>query len=1681
MRNLAIRYLFILMLVTLGRLSVQSQMVVGEDTLVGNEWIHYGQEYFKFTIDADGIYRIPFSVLEANGLAGKTGNEFRLYSMGEQVPIYVSTPGIIGSDDYIEFYGYKNRGDLDRFLFRHPDKDMLHPTYSMYSDQRPYYLTTASDDAPLRVLSLPDMIGDTPDPYYLHTESIEYNAVANDPYYPISGGGAISYSSYRHSEGFGKASESNPSVQIPSGDRASGGPDAQLHIRLSSTNYGSHKLIVNFNGQVLDTLFASEETDLLIKDTVFTLSASLLQDNNQLTFTSINAQSRISLVSIELTYPRVPKMNGASESILTLSPGAGDHYILLENFLHQDIPPVVYSTDGKTRMIASINPEHIVHWVWPSGDSTTTLRIVNPALSIHTITSVERKVFTDFSEDDTEYVVITHPALMETGTGSAYIQYRISPEGGGYRAKAYSILDLYEQFGYGIEKHPQCVRNFVEFMHRRWPSAKMIFIIGRGIEYHRSRTNNGTWESLFYVPTFGRPGADNLLAATLWDLVPRYPIGRLAITDPQSITDYLNKVKAHDLSRYAGQTLEDKQWIKNVMHIGGGKTSSEQSEFESTLKSLGEELASSGYGADIHFFQKRSTQTVGETESAQVLDLLHEGCGIINYLGHSATSTFEYNINDPSEWNNKDRYPIFSAMGCSAGQIHGITLSLSDNYVRIVDEGVVAFISGSGSQFASALTTWARPWYDYFGNLDYGCTLGESILFGLKAVSNYVNVDLDGSNSYRYLLEQQTFQGDPALQLHPLPGPDYIVDPQSVVFAPAHLETKQDSFDLTFSALNIGRNLHQKVPFSVSIRLPDGNEILLGLDTLRADSFRNPVTIHLPLLTGGKSGAFRLLISLDPSNVLEELAAPDAEANNQLVDNLGVEGIPFFVVDNLMKAVYPPDFSIVTTTQPEMVACGTNAFNAAQDIAFELDTTALFNSPSKVHETFYDHVATAKWAPPIQWIPDQVYYWRVSPDSLSPEQGYLWDRRSFIYKPGTSPGWNQSDFHQLTDNTLNQLLADSTHRTFTFGTKSRSFNILNRFQDVVQGLIPRVIEDGVILAEFFTGFRERNVQVFVVAIDSLTGNYMYNPNPGLYGSYNHLAFDAKCFAYRSDLPESRQALIHFVEDIIPAGSYVFFYTYQRPSYPDYFPELWAEDEAVYGESIFSMIEKQFPGSAIRTLAETGSKPYIVCFQKDRGGIQELIAADSSDVISMNFEIKGSLTQGAYVSKLIGPASKWYAIQSSLKTIAPDTAGINTLSAIALSPDFSDTLLISSHLQSPDTLIGDIDAQSWPFIQLTYATEDSVTFDPSDIEFWRVLYEGIPELVIRPDLGFSFTADTLNRGETMTLNTYVENVSPYDVNAVDVTLQITNAENQTDQLQTAIPEIKGNASAPVEFSKITSSYAGDYQLLMEVNPDQLIPELDYSNNTGILPMYVRTDEANPVLDVTFDGYHIEDGDLVSSKPLISIQMQDENENLRLTDTSAFEMYLGFPSDFAPKRIYFSQPWVRFIPSPASGKNVAVVELTPELTEDGLYYLQVNAKDRSGNTAGANDYSVSFEVINAASISYIYNYPNPFTTSTRFIYTLTGSGTPTFCKIEILSMTGILVREITQEDLGPLAPGHHRTEYAWDGTDNNGNLLPAGVYLYRLVAQDADMQDYPTYSSLGSSNSDSKGWGKLILVR
>ncbi len=66
-------------------------------------------------------------------------------------------------------------------------------------------------------------------------------------------------------------------------------------------------------------------------------------------------------------------------------------------------------------------------------------------------------------------------------------------------------------------------------------------------------------------------------------------------------------------------------------------------------------------------------------------------------------------------------------------------------------------------------------------------------------------------------------------------------------------------------------------------------------------------------------------------------------------------------------------------------------------------------------------------------------------------------------------------------------------------------------------------------------------------------------------------------------------------------------------------------------------------------------------------------------------------------------------------------------------------------------------------------------------------------------------------------------------------------------------------------------------------------------------------------------------------------------------------------------------------------------------------------------GNVDYTSEFRVINETMISNFYPYPNPFSTSTRFLFTITGR-VPQSLKIQVMTVTGRVVREITKDELG-----------------------------------------------------------------
>jgi hypothetical protein len=153
--------------------------------------------------------------------------------------------------------------------------------------------------------------------------------------------------------------------------------------------------------------------------------------------------------------------------------------------------------------------------------------------------------------------------------------------------------------------------------------------------------------------------------------------------------------------------------------------------------------------------------------------------------------------------------------------------------------------------------------------------------------------------------------------------------------------------------------------------------------------------------------------------------------------------------------------------------------------------------------------------------------------------------------------------------------------------------------------------------------------------------------------------------------------------------------------------------------------------------------------------------------------------------------------------------------------------------------------------------------------------------------------------------------------------------------------------------------------------------------------------------------------------------------------------------------------------------------PNFKRDGKYTLLVQGSDVSGNSAGADDYKINFQIDTRPSITEVLNYPNPFSTRTRFVFTLTGREVPDEMKIQIMTITGQVVREIMGYELGPLRIGRNLTEYWWDGKDEFGDPLANGVYLYRVIARTAG-QELEVRETEASSYFH-KGIGKMYIIR
>jgi hypothetical protein len=1612
----------------------------------GNEWINLNQKYYKFSIPSTGIYHITLQQLQQAGVPVNSNNpqNIQLFYNGQEIPCYIKGEST-GLLEYIEFYAQKNTGWFDLDMYDNPI-NQANPYYSMITDTAAVFITwnTSFTNRRMKLESDQNFTGYTPAPYCKHESQVHYTSI----YF-------ASYPDCLYTEGEGWVDAEFISLgntltkSIPTPEYVSNVSNVNISWALLSKSFNRHHLKISGPGFSTDTIFSEYKT---IKMS-YSITGVALSDQTNLAFSSIddgNVATDFSSVSyISVTYPRT--FAGITGNSFTFSiPASPTKKTYLE---FPGIASGNYSLFDVSRgsKIAVSIENSILKTLIPASDSEVQLVLVKDEGRLLP-TQIAPSVMINHASKNREHLIMSHPLLWPQA--EEYANYR-----GAYLINAEY---LYDQFGYGIRKHPMAIRNFLRYIASNWTTQPTdLFIIGKGVNMGGRESNNlvetrnnPTAFNASLVPSMGYTASDELLGMKVkgTGLESFIPIGRLAARTGDQVTTYLEKVKEFEQS-------EPAEWMKRMIHFGGGINEGEQNLFKNYLNNYALIASDSLFGGFVSTFLKKSSDPITISRNDSITGLINNGVSLMTFFGHGSTNGFDQNVDEPDSYQNKGKYPLMLANSCYSGNIHlYYQNSTSEDWVLIPDKGSIGFLAMVGEGFPTYLDMFSTQFYKNLSYVSYGKPIGIVIRNAKIAMQENTYND----HYFKETIHSFTLHGDPLVVLNSFPLPDLYLAPEQVFFTPQNITTEIDSFLINIVPVNISKTSSQSFIIDVQRTFQDGS--VANYQAVQNGLFyKDTLKIKVPVDFVKGQGLNEFFIRLDAQNQLTELS----EDNNTTL-------VSTFISSSDLIPVIPYEYSIYPLTNPVLKASTGDALSDEQTSIFELDTTPQFNSTMLISKEITHSGGVVEWNPGIQFTPQTPYFWRAAKKSNA--ETLKWSNSSFAVEADQS-GWQQKNMGQMLENQFKFIETNTATNQYVFSDAPKSVRCHNigspnnsNYTDI--GYTVEGIGD-------YSSCGAASA-LLVVVIDSAT-LIPWKSDRAVYGQGNY----PKCFsrnfpdnyyvfhlgATQTSVEQGMDNVVNLIETQVPDGFYILIYSFIAGNY-----QLWRERH-------YAAFLEWGASNNIRFLQN--NQPYIFFSQKGNPVLGQEVSGTTTETIDLKAEIKSSFTYGTISSVPIGPSTQWNTFSWEHSALEVNPSEIAFVRIFGINTSNTSILLMDSITQNEIDL-SFVDVGVYPYLQLQFYTRDDINKTPSQIRSWKIIYQPVTDLAINPQKGWSFYADSIQEGDKCKVLVAFENIGLVDLDSVRVNYWMYDAGN--NQQAIASHKVRPLRAGEVVVDSLefgTLNRIGNNQLWMEINPETNTRsgfdqwEQYHFNNLATKTFYVKKDERNPLLDVTFDGLHIMDGDLVSAQPEIAIQLNDDNKYIALNDTSLFSIYIKSQNTGIENKLALTgNPNIQFIPAQLPDNKARII-YQGSFSEDGIYELRVQAKDPSGNESGLYDYLISFEVINESTITNVFNYPNPFSTSTQFVFELTGSELPDELRIEILTVTGKIVKVIYLDELGPITIGKNISQYTWNGTDMYGDALANGIYFYRFFARrqgkDLKMRD------TGTSQYFKNGFGKMYLMR
>ena len=224
-----------------------------------------------------------------------------------------------------------------------------------------------------------------------------------------------------------------------------------------------------------------------------------------------------------------------------------------------------------------------------------------------------------------------------------------------------------------------------------------------------------------------------------------------------------------------------------------------------------------------------------------------------------------------------------------------------------------------------------------------------------------------------------------------------------------------------------------------------------------------------------------------------------------------------------------------------------------------------------------------------------------------------------------------------------------------------------------------------------------------------------------------------------------------------------------------------------------------------------------------------------------------------------------------------------------------------------------------------------------------------------------------------------------------------------------------------------------------------------------------DDEGPNVEVYMNNEDFAFGGITNPDPILFLKLSDDN-GINVVGNSIGHDLVAILDDNSQGAFILNDFYTATTDDFTSGTvHYPLIDLA-----EGRHNIKVTVWDIANNfTEGYTEFVVVKDL--KTGLKHVLNYPNPFSTTTKFQFEHNLPPGPIDIYIDIISVSGQPVKSIRHSSF---SDGFRVDDIIWDGTSNSGATIPKGVYLYKIKVK-ADVS--------GTNISKESEFERLVILK